>query len=35
VADANNNPVFFAVTGEVTGTVSGVAIGEDGQDARR
>ena len=35
LADANNNPVFFAVTGEVTGTVSGVAIGEDGQDARR
>ena len=32
LADGSNNPVFFAATGEFTGTVSGVAIGEDGQD---
>ena len=25
VADASSNPVFFAATGEFTGTVSGVA----------
>jgi hypothetical protein len=25
LADATNNPVFFASTGEFTGTVSGVA----------
>jgi hypothetical protein len=32
LADAYNNPVFFADTGEITGTISGVAIGEDRQD---
>jgi hypothetical protein len=32
LADASNNPVFFASTGELTGTVSGVAAGEGGQD---
>src|ERR1051325_4575634 len=32
LADASNNPVFFAVTGELTGTVSGVAM-EDGAQA--
>ena len=35
LADATNNPVFFAATGEFTGTVSGVAIGEEGQDVRQ
>ena len=25
LADANSNPVFFAATGEITGTVSGIA----------
>jgi hypothetical protein len=35
LADAFNNPVFFADTGELTGTVSGVAMGEDGQDERQ
>ena len=35
LADASHNPVFFASTGEFTGTVSGVATGEDGQDERR
>jgi len=29
VADASNNPVFLAATGELTGTVSGVARDED------
>jgi hypothetical protein len=33
LADAFHNPVFFASTGEFTGTVSGVA-GEEGQDER-
>jgi hypothetical protein len=35
LADASNNPVFFASTGEFTGTVSGVAAEEDRQDERR
>jgi hypothetical protein len=34
LADASNNFVFFAATGEFTGTVSGVAAGEDPQDER-
>jgi hypothetical protein len=29
LADAFNNPVFFAATGEITGTVSGVARDDD------
>ena len=29
LADASNNPVFFAATGEFTGTISGVAMDED------
>jgi hypothetical protein len=29
LADALNNPVFFATTGEITGTVSGVAEEQD------
>ena len=29
LADASNNPVFFAATGEFTGTVFGVAMDED------
>ena len=33
LADALNHPVFFAVTGEFTGTVSGVPIG-DGQNGQ-
>jgi hypothetical protein len=33
LVDALNNPVFFASTGEFTGTVSGVPIG-DGQNAQ-
>jgi hypothetical protein len=33
LADALNNPVFFAVTGQFTGTVSGVPIG-DGQNGQ-
>ena len=35
LADASNHPVFFAITGELTGTVSGVAIEEGPQDERR
>jgi hypothetical protein len=35
VADALNNPVFFAETGEITGTISGVAMEEASQDVRR
>jgi hypothetical protein len=31
LADASNNPVFFATTGEFTGTVSGLA-GEESED---
>ena len=34
LADASNNPVFFAVTGELTGTVSGVAMQEQSQAMR-
>ena len=33
LADALNNPVFFASTGEFTGTISGVPIG-DGQNGQ-
>jgi hypothetical protein len=32
LADANSNPVFFAATGEITGTVSGVGKQADHQD---
>ena len=35
LADFTNNPVFFASTGEFTGTVSGVAAEEEHQDQRR
>ena len=35
LADALNNPVFFAATGEFTGTISGVAREEEGQDERQ
>ena len=35
LADASNNPVFFASTGEFTGTVSGVAAEVERQDERR
>jgi len=35
LADASSNPVFFAVTGDFTGTISGAAMGEDSQAARR
>jgi hypothetical protein len=35
LADALNNPVFFASTGEFTGTVSGVAIEADRQEERQ
>jgi hypothetical protein len=35
LADASNNPVFFAATGEFTGTVSGVDIDEERQDRRQ
>ena len=35
LADASNHPVFFAVTGELTGTVSGVDKGEEGQEERQ
>ena len=35
LADVNNNPVFFAATGEITGTVSGVAKEADHQDERQ
>jgi hypothetical protein len=34
LADANSNPVFFATTGEITGTVSGVAKDGDHQEDR-
>jgi hypothetical protein len=34
LADAFSNPVFFASTGEFTGTVSGVAAEEEGQHER-
>jgi hypothetical protein len=32
--DASNKVVLLTSTGEFEGTVSGVAIGEDGQDER-
>lgn len=35
LADGPNNPVFFAVTGVFTGTVSGMAAEEERQDERR
>jgi hypothetical protein len=35
LADSSHNPVFFASTGEFTGTVSGVAAEEERQDERR
>jgi hypothetical protein len=35
LADALNNPVFFAATGEFTGTVLGVVAQEESQDKRR
>ena len=35
LADASNNPVFFTATGEITGTVSGVAAEEERQDEPR
>ncbi|MCU1248841.1 MAG: hypothetical protein JWQ49_1870 [Edaphobacter sp.] len=35
LTDALNNPVFFASTGEFTGTVSGVAREADGQEERQ
>jgi hypothetical protein len=35
LADASHNPAFFAATGEFTGTISGVATGEERQDERR
>jgi hypothetical protein len=34
LADAGGNPVFFAATGEITGTVSGVAIEEEREGER-
>jgi hypothetical protein len=34
LADATNNPVFFSGTGEITGTISGVAQ-EENDDVRR
>ena len=35
LADALNNPVFFAETGEFTGTIFGVAMEEESQDVHR
>ena len=35
LADASNNPVLFAATGEFTGMASGVAMSEQLQEARR
>jgi hypothetical protein len=35
LANASNSPVFFAATGEFTGTVSGMAIEEQRQDERQ
>jgi len=35
LADASNNPVFFAATGEFTGTLSGVVTEEGRQPERR
>ena len=33
--DASSNPIFFAVTGEMTGTVSGLAMAAEPQDVRQ
>jgi len=35
LADVSNNPVFFAATGEFTGTISGVAMDEEPEDVRQ
>ncbi len=35
LADVFNNPVFFAATGEITGTISGVATEADHQEDRQ
>jgi hypothetical protein len=35
LADALNNPVFFTETGQLTGTVSGMAEQEEGRDERQ
>jgi len=35
LADALNNPVFFTEAGEITGTISGVAMGDQSKDVRR
>jgi hypothetical protein len=35
LADVFNNPVFFADTGQITGTVSGLAAEEERQDERQ
>jgi len=37
LGDVSNNPVFFAETGEITGTISGVGTGteEESQDVRQ
>jgi hypothetical protein len=35
LADATNNPILFTEAGEIKGTVSGVALGEDAQSVRR
>jgi len=35
LADAFNNPVFFTETGQLTGTVSGVAMGPQPRDERQ
>jgi hypothetical protein len=32
LGDASNNPVFFTVTGDVRGTVSGVSVGQGSED---
>ena len=35
LADALNNPAFFAATGEFVGTISGMAADEERQDERQ
>jgi hypothetical protein len=35
VMDASNNPVLSTEAGEITGTISGVAVGEESQAVRR
>lgn len=35
VGDASNNPVFFAVTGDITGAVAGVATDQGSQDGQK